>query len=66
MLAFSSLFVVGNYFCADSPSPLNHKLRGEPFNLTQVQWSSLLSIYSMPNMILPLLGGIFIDKLGIR
>mmetsp|Transcript_32062 Transcript_32062/g.42511 ORF Transcript_32062/g.42511 Transcript_32062/m.42511 type:complete len:81 (-) Transcript_32062:1146-1388(-) len=34
--------------------------------MSNAQWSGLFSIYSFPNMILPLLGGIFIDKIGIR
>ena len=57
---------MGNTFCFDNPAPLKHKLESAPFNLSDSQWSGLYSIYSLPNMIMPLLGGIFIDKLGVR
>jgi len=29
-------------------------------------YSLLYTVYSLPNMILPILGGIFLDKIGIR
>ena len=60
------LFLSGLYYCMDNPAPLKHALLSEPYNLTERQWSALYSIYSLPNIILPLLGGIFIDKIGIR
>ena len=66
MLTFGCFFLMGNTFCFDNPAPLKHKLESAPFNLSDSQWSGLYSIYSLPNMIMPLLGGIFIDKLGVR
>lgn len=57
---------MGNTFSFDNPAPLKHTLQTPPFSLTDSQWSGLYSIYSFPNMIMPLLGGIFIDRIGIR
>ena len=66
MLLFGCFFLMGNYYSFDNPAPLKHMLQQEPFSLTESQWSGLYSIYSFPNMVLPLFGGIFIDRLGIR
>jgi MFS family permease len=35
-------------------------------NLSSVQYNLLYSVYSMPNMILPLMGGLLMDKIGYR
>lgn len=66
MLTFGCFFLMGSYFCFDNPAPLKNTLEKPPFDLSEAQWSGLYSIYSFPNMILPLFGGIFIDKIGIR
>jgi MFS family permease len=66
MLAAGCLFLMGSYFCYDNPTPLKVFLQDPPFDLSETQWSFLFSIYSFPNMVLPLFGGIFIDKVGIR
>ena len=66
MLAFGCFFLMGSYFCFDNPAPLKNLLLAPPYNLSNAQWSALYSIYSFPNMVLPLFGGIFVDKIGIR
>ena len=66
MLTFGCFFLMGSYFCYDNPAPLKNALQKPPYNLSEAQWSGLYSIYSFPNMVLPLFGGIFIDKIGIR
>ena len=66
MLTFGCFFLMGSYFCFDNPAPLKNILQKPPYDLSEAQWSGLYSIYSFPNMVLPLFGGIFIDKLGIR
>lgn len=35
-------------------------------NINQPAWSLLYTVYSAPNVVLPLFGGIFLDKIGIR
>ena len=66
MLTFGCFFLMGSYFCFDNPAPLKNMLQKDPYDLSEAQWSALYSIYSFPNMVLPLFGGIFIDKIGIR
>ncbi len=66
MLTFGCFFLMGSYFCFDNPAPLKTFLQEDPYNLTDTQWSYLYSIYSLPNMVLPLCGGILIDRVGIR
>jgi nitrate/nitrite transporter NarK len=66
MLAFGCFFLMGSYFCFDNPAPLKTKLTSPPFNFSPTQFNALYSIYSFPNMILPLVGGIAMDKLGVR
>lgn len=34
--------------------------------LSDLQYNSLYSIYSFPNVVLPLVGGLIIDKMGVR
>ena len=45
---------------------LKDDLLSRRHRLTETEWSALYSVYSVPNIILPLLGGIFVDKVGIR
>ena len=66
ILTLASILLIGYYFCYDSPAPLKTALLAPPYNLSENQWSGLYSIYSLPNMVLPLLGGILISKIGIR
>ena len=66
MLTFGCFFLMGSYFCFDNPAPLKQYLTKPPYGLSDTQWSALYSIYSFPNMVLPLFGGIFIDKVGVR
>lgn len=67
MLAFGSLFLMGSYFCYDIPSQLSYQFKETSnYHMTEFEYSSLYSIYSLPNTILPLLGGVLLDKTGIR
>ena len=66
MLFFATSMQMGVYFSFDNPAPLKDALLKTPYNLSESQWSALYSIYSMPNMMLPLIGGIFVDKVGVR
>lgn len=34
--------------------------------LSTVQYNLLYSIYSLPNIVLPLIGGLIVDKMGVR
>ena len=59
---------MGDYYCYDNPSPLKSTLTDPngDFQFTESQFNSLNSIYSLPNTVLPLFGGILLDKIGIR
>jgi MFS family permease len=36
------------------------------FDIDNFQYNLFYSVYSLPNIILPLFGGYFLDKIGIR
>ena len=57
---------MGSYFCYDIPGVAQDTFEGEPYNLSPFQVNLMYVIYSLPNTVLPLLGGIFLDKIGIR
>jgi len=65
VLIFVSLAMFGNYYIYDSISPLADLLA------TQLKFSDadiglLNGIYSVPNIIMVLIGGVLIDRLGTR
>ena len=65
MLFMACMFMFGNTFCYDNPGPLEKQLE-EEFNMDSFHYSLLYTVYSIPNMILPILGGILLDSIGIR
>jgi hypothetical protein len=65
MLVFSSLFLVGNYYCYDNPGPLQTFIEKQ-CSIGQATSNLLYTVYSYPNIILPALGGLFLDKIGMR
>ncbi|KAF9091581.1 hypothetical protein BGX27_002000 [Mortierella sp. AM989] len=69
ILFLSCLLLFGNYFGYDNPAALNTQLQkylGMPYNEYQYLLSTLYSIYSLPNTVLPFLCGSLIDRLGPR
>ncbi|KAI8912871.1 major facilitator superfamily domain-containing protein [Entophlyctis helioformis] len=67
VLAFACLMVFGNYYCYDIPAALNVPLQkwlGSDYAAYQTQLNLLYSIYSLPNIVLPLVGGILVDALS--
>ena len=58
-----SSFVIGGYFCYDSPGLLYSRLQ-ELYGLSASQQSLLYSIYSLPNVIVPLFAGILFETPG--
>lgn len=59
------LFLFGRYYVHDMPQAIEKELL-DYLGLSNLQYNLLFSVYSVPNMILPLVGGYIIDKLGIR
>ena len=56
---------MGSYFCYDNPGPIE-KTMEEDLDISQTQWNLLYSVYSYPNIVLPIFGGIFLDMIGLR
>ncbi len=67
-LALACVLLVGLYYSYDNPSALESHLTSENggFQLSLVNYNLLYSVYSFPNILLPMFGGILIDRLGIR
>jgi MFS family permease len=57
--------MVGSNFCYDNPGPLETQLEDQ-MKIDSTHFSLLYTVYSLPNMILPLLGGILLDSIGVR
>ncbi|KAJ3084808.1 hypothetical protein HK102_000548 [Quaeritorhiza haematococci] len=67
ILALTSLAVLGDYYCYDIPAVLNvpiQKWLDSSYDLYQWQLNSLYSVYAFPNIFMPLIGGILVDRLG--
>ncbi|KAF8940371.1 hypothetical protein BGZ47_007778 [Haplosporangium gracile] len=67
ILALSCLLLFGNYFAYDNPAALNTQLQkylGMPYNDYQYLLSTLYSVYSLPNTVLPFLFGSLVDRFG--
>lgn len=65
MLLFASLMVTGAYFSYENPGPIEKSLEID-LGISQTEYSLLYAVYSYPNMILPVFGGILLDILGLR
>ena len=65
MLAMACFYMVGSNFCYDNPGPLQTQLEDQ-LKLDNTHFSLFYTVYSLPNMILPLLGGILLDSIGVR
>jgi MFS family permease len=65
VLFFASLALFGNYYVYDSIAPIADMLQTQlGFSATQV--GTLNAIYSAPNVVMVLIGGILVDRFGTR
>ncbi|KAF9908982.1 hypothetical protein EC991_009164 [Linnemannia zychae] len=67
ILSLSCLLLFGNYFAYDNPAALNTQLQKYldiPYNDYQYLLSTLYSVYSLPNTVLPFLFGSLVDRFG--
>lgn len=62
---FISLAMFGNYYIYDSISPLADLLKKQ-LNFSDSNIGLLNAIYSFPNIVMVLVGGIIIDRIGTR
>jgi MFS family permease len=65
VLLFTSLAMFGNYYVYDSIAPLADTLRTD-LGFTSTQVGMLNAIYSAPNIVMVLIGGILVDRFGTR
>ena len=65
VLALVSVAMFGNYYAYDSIGPLADNLQ-RLLGYTDTQLGTLNAIYSFPNVIMVLIGGIIVDRLGVR
>lgn len=65
ILVLISFAMFGNYYIYDSISPLADVLVKQ-LNFSDSDIGLLQGIYSFPNIIMVLIGGIIIDKIGTR
>ena len=65
MLIAISTAMLGNYYVYDSIGPLADNLQ-RLLGLTDTQIGTLNAIYSFPNVIMVLIGGIIVDRIGTR
>lgn len=65
VLVVVSLAMFGNYYVYDAVSPLADVLKAQ-LGFSDSAIGTLQAIYSLPNVFLVLVGGILIDRLGVR
>ncbi len=65
VLVLISLAMFGNYYAYDAVGPLADHLQ-RLLSFTDTQIGTLNAIYSFPNIIMVLIGGIIVDRLGTR
>jgi predicted MFS family arabinose efflux permease len=65
VLALMAILLYGVYYAYNSVVPLADAIIRE-FGISRAQYGFLFSYYSIPNFIIVLIGGILVDKIGIR
>jgi MFS family permease len=63
ILAFTSLALFGNYYAYDSIAPVADLLHRQ-LGFSDTQIGTLNAIYSLPNIVLVLVGGVLTDRFG--
>lgn len=65
VLLFTSLALFGNYYVYDSIAPVA-SLLAEKLGFQDTQLGTLNAIYSLPNIVMVLIGGVIVDRIGTR
>ncbi|UCF21730.1 MAG: MFS transporter [Gemmatimonadota bacterium] len=65
VLVMISLAMFGNYYVYDAISPIADLLK-EQLGFSDTNIGTLNAIYSFPNIIMVLIGGIIIDRIGVK
>lgn len=67
MLILGSVLMMGNYYCYDTPGSINVPLQkwlGSDYKTFQWQLNMLYSAHSLPNIFIPIVGGVLVDRVG--
>jgi MFS family permease len=65
VLTLACTLMACNFYIYDNPSALKEYLQSKfGSSLTESKFGALYSVYSVPNVILPFIGGHFVDKYG--
>ena len=65
VLVVISLAMFGNYYVYDAVSPVADLLKSQ-LGFSDSMIGTLNAIYSLPNVIMVLIGGIIIDRIGVK
>lgn len=65
MLVLACFLLFGSYYCYDNPQALRSSMLRK-YNIGGTDFSLMYTVYSLPNIVLPFFGGIFIDRIGVR
>jgi MFS family permease len=65
VLVFISLAMFGNYYVYDAVSPIADLLKSQ-LGFSDKNIGTLNAIYSFPNIIMVLIGGVIIDRIGVK
>jgi MFS family permease len=65
VLVILSIAMLGNYYVYDSVAPLADALQ-RLLGFSDTQLGTLNAIYSLPNIVMVLLGGVIVDRFGAR
>ena len=65
VLALMSILLYGVYYAYNAVVPLADSIIRE-FGISRAQYGLLYSYYSVPNFLIVLIGGILVDKIGVR
>jgi predicted MFS family arabinose efflux permease len=65
VLGLMAALLYGNYYAYNSVVPLADALI-RTFGISRAQYGLLFSYYSIPNFIVVLIGGILVDKIGVK
>jgi len=65
VLVLVSIAMFGNYYAYDAVAPLAEQLQRQ-LGFSDTQIGTLNAIYSLPNIIMVLIGGILVDRFGTR
>lgn len=65
VLLIMGIVVFGAYYAFDALSPIASYIIND-MGITRAQYGLLFSYYSLPNLVMVLVGGILLDKIGMR